>query len=54
MRSTNEAQNTIFHNQTGFTLIELLVSIVVLTVGILGLIKVVDSVIFYQDKSPDA
>ena len=53
MRSTNEAQNTIFHNQTGFTLIELLVSIVVLTVGILGLIKVVDSVIFYQDKSHD-
>jgi prepilin-type N-terminal cleavage/methylation domain-containing protein len=53
MRSKNEAQNTVFHNQTGFTLIELLVSIVVLTVGILGLIKVVDSVIFYQDKSHD-
>ena len=53
MPSKNKPQNIIFHNQTGFTLIELLISIVVLTVGILGLIKVVDSVIFYQDQSHD-
>ena len=53
MRSPPPKKNIIFHNQTGFTLIELLISIVVLTVGILGLIKVVDSVIFYQDKSHD-
>ena len=51
MRSKKNPQNIIFHNQIGFTLIELLISIVVLTVGILGLIKVVDSVIFYQDQS---
>lgn len=53
MCSKNKAHNIIFHNQIGFTLIELLISIVVLTVGILGLIKVVDSVIFYQDRSHD-
>ena len=51
MCSKKKPQNIIFHNQTGFTLIELLISIVILTVGILGLIKVVDSVVFYQDKS---
>ena len=53
MRSKKISPNIILHNQTGFTLIELLISIVILTVGILGLIKVVDSVIFYQDKSHD-
>ena len=51
MRSKKNPQNITFHNQIGFTLIELLISIVILTVGILGLIKVVDSVVFYQDKS---
>jgi prepilin-type N-terminal cleavage/methylation domain-containing protein len=51
MRSKKKPQNIIFHNQIGFTLIELLISIVILTVGILGLIKVVDSVVFYQDQS---
>jgi prepilin-type N-terminal cleavage/methylation domain-containing protein len=53
MRPKKKTKNIIFHNQAGFTLIELLISIVILTVGILGLIKVVDSVIFYQDKSRD-
>ena len=53
MYSKNNTQNIIFHNQIGFTLIELLISIVVLSVGILGLIKVVDSVIFYQNRSHD-
>ena len=51
MRSKEKPQNIIFHNQTGFTLIELLISMVILTVGILGLIKVVDSVVFYQNQS---
>jgi prepilin-type N-terminal cleavage/methylation domain-containing protein len=53
MRSKKIPQNIIFYNQRGFTLIELLISIVILTVGILGLIKVVDSVVFYQDQSHD-
>lgn len=53
MYSKNNTQNIIFHNQIGFTLIELLISIVILSVGILGLIKVVDSVIFYQNRSHD-
>ena len=39
--------------QHGFTLIEILVSISILTIGILGLIKVVDSVIYYQSKSAE-
>ena len=39
--------------QHGFTLIEILVSISILTIGILGLIKVVDSVIYYQSKSSE-
>ena len=51
MRSKKNPQNITFHNQIGFTLIELLISMVILTVGILGLIKVVDSVVFYQNQS---
>ena len=51
MCSKKKPQDIIFHNQIGFTLIELLISMVILTVGILGLIKVVDSVVFYQDQS---
>ena len=39
--------------QYGFTLIEILVSITILTVGILGLIMVVDSIIYYQSKSAE-
>ena len=39
--------------QHGFTLIETLVSISILTIGILGLISVVDSVIYYQSKSAE-
>jgi len=38
-------------NQQGFTLIEILVSMVILTVGIFGLIKTADSVIFYQNSA---
>ena len=53
MSSKTPPKNIILHNQTGFTLIELLISIVILTVGILGLIKVVDSVVSYQDQSHD-
>ena len=41
------------HTQTGFTLIESLISIVVLSVGMLGLIKAVDSVMHFQNKSSD-
>ncbi len=37
--------------QRGFTLIEILVSISILTIGILGLITVVDSIMYYQSKS---
>ena len=39
--------------QHGFTLIEILVSISILTIGILGLIGVVDSIIYYQSKSAE-
>ena len=38
-------------NQKGFTLIEVMVSMVVLSVGLFGLIKTADSVIFYQNNS---
>jgi len=38
-------------NQKGFTLIEVLVSMVILTVGIFGLIKTANSVIFFQANS---
>ena len=41
------------NKQYGFTLIEILVSISILTIGILGLIRVVDSVIYYQSKSAE-
>jgi len=40
-------------NQHGFTLIEILVSISILTIGILGLILVADSIIYYQSKSAE-
>ena len=40
-------------NQAGFTLIEILVSITLLSVGILGLILAVDSIIYYQSKSAE-
>ena len=39
--------------QHGFTLIEILVSISILTIGILGLILVADSIIYYQSKSAE-
>ena len=39
--------------QHGFTLIETLVSISILTIGILGLMRIVDSVIYYQSKSAE-
>ena len=39
--------------QHGFSLIEILVSISILTIGILGLIGVVDSIIYYQSKSAE-
>ncbi len=38
-------------NKQGFTLIEVLVSMVLLTVGIFGLIKTANSVIFYQNAA---
>jgi prepilin-type N-terminal cleavage/methylation domain-containing protein len=38
-------------DQAGFTLIEILVSIAIVAFGILGLIKVVDSIIYYQNES---
>ncbi len=38
-------------NQKGFTLVEVMVSVVVLAVGLFGLIKTADSVIFYQNNS---
>lgn len=41
------------NKQHGFTLIEILVSISILTIGILGLIVVVDSIIYYQSKSAE-
>ena len=41
------------NKQYGFTLIEILVSISILTIGILGLIIVVDSIIYYQSKSAE-
>jgi len=39
------------NKQHGFTLIETLVSILILTIGILGLIRVADSIIYHQSKS---
>ena len=38
-------------NQKGFTLLEVMVSMVVLSVGLFGLIKAADSVIYYQNNS---
>ncbi len=38
-------------NQKGFTLVEVMVSMVVLAVGLFGLTKSADSVIFYQNNS---
>jgi prepilin-type N-terminal cleavage/methylation domain-containing protein len=38
-------------NQGGFTMIEVLISSVILVVGIFGLIKTADSVIFFQNHS---
>jgi prepilin-type N-terminal cleavage/methylation domain-containing protein len=38
-------------NQKGFTLVEVMVSMVILAIGLGGLIKVADSVIFYQNNS---
>ena len=38
-------------NQEGFTLMEVLVSMVILSVGIFGLIKTANSVIFFQANS---
>ena len=38
-------------DQAGFTLIEILVSIAIVAFGILGLIKVVDSITYYQNES---
>ena len=41
------------YNQAGFTLIEILVSITLLSVGILGLILAVESIMYYQSKSAE-
>jgi len=38
-------------NQEGFTLMEVMVSMVIMSVGLFGLIKAADSVIFYQNNS---
>ncbi|MBL4665256.1 MAG: prepilin-type N-terminal cleavage/methylation domain-containing protein [Nitrospinaceae bacterium] len=38
-------------NQKGFTLIEVMVSMVVLSIGLFGLIKTADSIIYYQNNS---
>ena len=38
-------------DQAGFTLIEVLVSMTILALGILGLITVVNSIMYYQSKS---
>ena len=38
-------------NQKGFTLMEVMVSMVILSIGLFGLIKSADSVIFYQNNS---
>jgi prepilin-type N-terminal cleavage/methylation domain-containing protein len=38
-------------NHKGFTLIEVMVSMVVLSIGLFGLIKTADSVIYYQNNS---
>ena len=38
-------------DQTGFTLIEVLVSMTILALGILGLITVVNSIMYHQSKS---
>ena len=40
-------------NQAGFTLIEILVSITLLSVGILGLILAIESIMYYQSKSAE-
>ena len=38
-------------DQAGFTLIEVLVSMTILALGILGLITVVNSIMYHQSKS---
>jgi prepilin-type N-terminal cleavage/methylation domain-containing protein len=53
MRPQKNDHINIVHNQTGFTLIEALISIVVLSVGMLGLIKTVDSVMYFQNRSSE-
>jgi prepilin-type N-terminal cleavage/methylation domain-containing protein len=42
-----------FGNSAGFTMLEVLASMVILSVGILGLATTVNSVIRYQEKSKD-
>jgi len=49
--SPNYISEPVTQNQKGFTMIEVLVSSVILTVGIFGLIKAADSVIFFQKHS---
>jgi prepilin-type N-terminal cleavage/methylation domain-containing protein len=47
-------KNNLLHvgrNQKGFTLVEVLVSMLILSVGLFGLIKAADLVIFYQNNS---
>jgi prepilin-type N-terminal cleavage/methylation domain-containing protein len=51
MHPKNNIHIKTVHNQSGFTLVEVLTSLVVLTVGIFGLIKTVDTVMYYQNKS---
>ena len=55
MRIKNKKFSTIKikYHQAGFTLIEVLVSMIIMAIGILGLIKVVDSVIYHQSKSSE-
>ena len=50
----SKAVNKLFQrgrNQQGFTLLEVVVSMGILAVGIFGLLKAADSVIFYQNNS---
>ena len=48
---TNKTLLQTGRNQKGFTLVEVLISGVILSVGIFGLIKTADSVLFYQKHS---